>query len=115
MALEPFQVAAPIDDFIDPRLEKKNRQECGSKDLHSMDRTRDGVEVVHKSLSGARALPRQLRRRVSMGMLLSALFLRDERRRGRRVKHLQVFGVVISHRRERYVHVFESLWIFLDP
>src|SRR5437762_6175577 len=46
---------------------------------------------------------------------LAALFLRDERRRGRRVKHLQVFGVVIGHRRERYIHVFESFWIFLDP
>src|SRR5216110_227821 len=60
MALEPFQVAAPVDDFIDPRLEKKNRQECGSKDLHAMDRADGSMEVVHKSLSGERTRPRVL-------------------------------------------------------
>ena len=47
--------------------------------------------------------------------MLPPVLLRDERRCGRRVKHLQVFRVVIGHRRQRDIHVFEPPLIGLDP
>jgi hypothetical protein len=31
---QPFQVSFPIDDFIDPGLEKQNRQEQRDRDLN---------------------------------------------------------------------------------
>src|SRR4029450_13066935 len=36
MSLQPFEVSAPIDDFIDPRLQKQNRQKSGGENLHQV-------------------------------------------------------------------------------
>ena len=57
-----------------------------------------------------------LRRHVRMRVLagggvrgLAPLLLGDERGRGRRVEHLQVLDVVIAHRGQRDIHIFQLI------
>ena len=50
VAGEPFQVASAIDDFIDARLQKKDREEGGDQDLQKEDRTGGGMEIGHAGI-----------------------------------------------------------------
>src|SRR4029077_20346813 len=56
MSFQPFQVAAAINDFINARLKKKNREKCGDEYLQKSCRSSKHVQVLH----GATLTPQRL-------------------------------------------------------
>ena len=65
MSFQPFQVAAPIDDFINARLKEKNREKRGDEYLQKSSRSSKYAQVLHGAIVTPQDLP--------LSILVSAL------------------------------------------
>src|SRR4051812_30112890 len=79
-------------------------------------RSFDSLRMTGEGCWEMRGLRRVRMRVLPRGRIagLAPLLLGDKRRSARRMEHLQVFDVVIRHRSQRHVHVFETVRIFLN-
>src|SRR5437773_8863185 len=57
MSFQPFQVTAPIDDFIDTRLKEKNREKRGDEYLQKSSRSSEHAQVLHGAIVTPQDLP----------------------------------------------------------
>jgi hypothetical protein len=48
MSGQPFEISAAIDHLIDPRLEKKDREEGGDQDLEKKERPEGRMKRGHE-------------------------------------------------------------------
>lgn len=55
MCCEPFEIAPPIDNFVNARLQKQNREKCGGEDLQKIHRSLRGVYVWHLATVASRS------------------------------------------------------------
>jgi hypothetical protein len=77
MSFQPFQVTAPIDDFINARLKEKNRQKRGDEYLQKSSRSSEHAKVLHGAIVTRQDLPlsilyRRWSARTKTGTRLSA-------------------------------------------
>jgi hypothetical protein len=47
MSVQPFEVAAPVDHFVDARLQKEDGKKRGDEDLQEVGRSLPGMQVRH--------------------------------------------------------------------
>jgi len=57
MSFQPFEVTAPIDDFINARLKEKNREKRGDEYLQKSFRSSEHAKVLHGAIVTRQDLP----------------------------------------------------------